>query len=113
MASSVQSSVQRAWSRKWMKIRAEYLADKLPDFVLHPAEASRNEWYWECLECEAQGETSLSWARAEQAATGHVSSHVSEGDREILEDMKVTMMPWELLTPYQGARKSRVEERNQ
>ena len=34
-----------------MKIRAEYLADKLPDFVLHPAEDSGDEWYWECLEC--------------------------------------------------------------
>jgi len=49
------------------------------------------------------------WSRAEQVVTGHVS----EEDREVLEDMKVTMMPWELLTPYQGARKSRVEERNQ
>lgn len=96
-----------------MKIRAEYLADKLPDFVLHPAEDSGDEWYWECLECEAQGEALLSWSRAEQAATGHVSLHVSEEDREVLEDMKVTMMPWELLTPYQRARKRRVEERNQ
>jgi hypothetical protein len=60
-----------------------------------------------------QAEASPSWARAEQAATGHVSSHVSEEDREVLEEMKVTMMPWELLTPYQRARKRRVEERNQ
>jgi len=39
------SCVQHAWSRKWMKIHAEYLADKLPDFVLHPVEDSGDEWY--------------------------------------------------------------------
>lgn len=66
-----------------------------------------------CLECEAQGEASLSWSRAGQAATGHVSSHVSAGDREVLEDMKVTMMPWELLTPHQRARKRQIKDRSQ
>lgn len=106
-------SVQRAWSRKWMQIRSEYLADKLPDFALHPGGESMDEWYWECLECEAQGEASMDWSRAELAATKHVSSHVSEQDREVLEDMKVTMMPSQLLTPYQRARKRQVEERNQ
>lgn len=107
------SSVQRDWSRKWMQIRLEYLADKKPEYVVEPIENSMDQWLWECLGCGAQGEVGMSWSRAEQAAAGHVNSHVSEEDHEILEDMKVTMMPPELLTPYQRARKRLVEQRNQ
>jgi len=105
------SRQERNWSRKWMKIRSDYLEGKLPDFALHPAEDSEDLWFWECLEYEAQGEASLSWSwsRAELAATGHVGSHVSPEDREILEDINVAMMPWELLTIAQRARKRQVE----
>ncbi|HEY4558206.1 MAG TPA: hypothetical protein VIG82_08470 [Enteractinococcus sp.] len=106
------SPIKRAWSKKWMTIRAEYLEGKLPDFALHPAEEAPDQYYWECLECETVGQATLSWARAELAATGHVSSHVSAEDREILEDMKVTMMPPELLTIHQRARKRAIEERS-
>lgn len=55
----------------------------------------------------------MSWSRAELAATKHISAHVAAEDREILEGMKVTMMPPQLLTPCQRARKRQIEERNQ
>lgn len=65
-----------------------------------------------CFEIEVVGQATLSWARAGLVATGHISFHVSVGDREILEDMKATMMPPELLTIYQPARKRAIEERS-
>lgn len=105
------SPVERVWAKQWMKIRAEYLEGKLADFALHPAADDPDQYYWDCHECEAVGQATLSWAKAELAATGHVSSHVSEEDWEILEDMKVTMMPAELLTRHQRARKRVIEER--
>lgn len=92
--------------KAWAHLRREFLTGRLADAVVFPAEDGHR---WECPFCGESGSVVKTEARALAAGRGHMQTHVSDEDREALEDLKVTRMPENLLTPFQRNRRATLE----
>lgn len=97
---------RKAWAREWSRLRREFLEGRLADAVVFPVEDGHR---WECPFCGESGSVVKTEARALTAGRGHMQTHVSDEDREALEDLKVTRMPENLLTPFQRNRRATLE----
>lgn len=99
---------KKAWASRWALMRREYLDGRLLDaLVLPDGDGVR----WECPLCGEHGTTITSERLAVTAGRGHMNVHVSDEDREALEDLKVTTMPEDLLTPFQRRRRDALAQK--
>ena len=100
---------KKAWAREWAHRRADFLKGRLLDILVQPVPGSNGFW-WECPVCGELGSEIASEGPARTAGRGHMQTHVTDDDYETLEDLKVTTMPENLLTPYQRRRRDAVLE---
>ena len=96
---------RRAWAKQWAQLRKEFLSGRLLDVLVQPAPGGEGYW-WECPVCGALGSEVKRESTALKAGRGHMQTHVTPEDLEALEDLKVTNMPEQLLTPFQRERRA-------
>ena len=97
---------KKSWAREWAHLRRDFLAGHLADAVVFRIEDGHR---WECPFCGESGSILKKESLAQTASRGHMQTHASDEDYEALEDLKVTKMPEKLLTPFQRARRARLE----
>ena len=98
------------WDRQWAHFRNEYIAGKFPPPIVAQVTASPADgWRWECSEC-SDGGFGRSEKEAESRGRGHTQTHISSDLREELEDLKVQMMPDNLLTFFQRSRREELQK---
>ena len=105
MAPTLPRAVLWAWAKQWAQLRKEFLSGRLLDVLVQPAPGGEGYW-WECPVCGALGSEVKRESTALKAGRGHMQTHVTPEDLEALEDLKVTNMPEQLLTPFQRERRA-------
>lgn len=99
---------KKAWAKKWAYMRQEFLEGKLLDALVFPT-PDGEKFRWECPLCGNSGSNLGSEKLAHTAGRGHMQSHVTPEDYDILEDLKVLNMPESLLTPFQRRRRDELQ----
>lgn len=102
----------KEWKKVWAKTRAEFLDGRILDAIILPA-PNDDGVRWECPICGEHGKASRSEKQAAATGRKHMQTHITAADRLALEDLKVTKMPTQLLTPYQHHRRVLLEQKQE